>query len=294
MIALSCSNIVKSFDNTRALDGISIELEENRIYGLLGRNGAGKTTLLRTIGNELIQDSGSVKVFGEELFDNRKALENICLVKERVNYFKDYRLKDLFSDARIFYKNWDMEFAERLTDAFKIDINKPIIKMSKGMKSIAGIITGLASRAPVTAYDEPYLGLDAAARQRFYDILVNDFYENPRTIIFSTHLIDEMSKLFEKIIIIDEGRVIFTEDVEELREKAFYVSGKKETVDDYISGRNIIYSESMGGLKLAGVIQKGIADDKNKLAERGMDLSPIPLQKLFIHITEGNGRDLNE
>jgi ABC-2 type transport system ATP-binding protein len=101
-----------------------------------------------------------------------------------------------------------------------------------------------------------------------------------------------MSKLFEKIIIIDEGRVIFTEDVEELREKAFYVSGKKETVDDYISGRNIIYSESMGGLKLAGVIQKGIADDKNKLAERGMDLSPIPLQKLFIHITEGSGRDL--
>lgn len=217
MIALSCSNVFKSFDDITALNGINIELEQNKIYGLLGRNGAGKTTLLRTIGNELIQDSGSVKIYGEEVFDNRKALSNLCFVKEKVIYLKEYTLSSILKNAELFYKNWDNEFAERLVIEFKMDLNKPFRKMSNGMQSVVGIIIGLASRAPITAYDEPYLGLDAAARQKFYDVLINDYSENPRTIIFSTHLIDEMSKLFEKVIVINEGKVVLDEDSEIIR-----------------------------------------------------------------------------
>lgn len=288
MIALSCRDLVKSFDEVRALDGVNIEIEENKIYGLLGRNGAGKTTFLRIIGNELVQDSGSVRIYEEEVFDNRKALENLCFVKDKSIYLKDYTLKNIMENAKPFYKNWDEEFAWRLVKEFGMDINKPFRKMSKGMQSIAGIIVGLSSRAPVTAYDEPYLGLDAAARQKFYDILINDYYENPRTIIFSTHLIDEMSKLFEKIIVINKGRVILNEDVDAIRNKAFYISGKKDVVEEYVKGKKAVFSEEIGTLRRAAVISNEILKDKNEIETLGMELTPVPLQKLFIYITEGS------
>lgn len=294
MIALSCRNLVKSFDDIRVLNEINIEFQENKIYGLLGRNGAGKTTLLRTIGNELIQDSGNVKIYDEEVFDNKKALTNLCFVKEKVIYLKDYTLNSIMKNARLFYKNWDDEFALRLVKEFKMDINKPFRKMSKGMQSIANIIVGLASRASITAYDEPYLGLDAAARQKFYDILINDYYENPRTIIFSTHLIDEMSKLFEKIIIINEGKVILDDDVESIRNKAFYIAGKNTVVEKYLRDKKVVFSEEIGSLKRAAVIHNDILKDKNEIEHLGMELSPVPLQKLFIYITEGSGGGINE
>lgn len=294
MIALSCRNLVKSFDDIRALNNIDIEIEEKKIYGLLGRNGAGKTTLLRTIGNEIIQDSGSVKIYDEEVFDNKKALANLCFVKEKVIYLKDYTLYNILQNAKLFYKNWDDEFAEKLVKEFKMDMNKPFRKMSKGMQSIVGIIIGLSSRAPITAYDEPYLGLDAAARQKFYDILINDYYENPRTIIFSTHLIDEMSKLFENIIIINEGKVILDEDVDTVRNKAFYISGKKTTVEEYVKNKKVVFSEEIGSLKRAAVIQYDILKNKSEIEGLGMELTPVPLQKLFIYITEGIGGGINE
>lgn len=294
MIALSCRNLTKSFEDVRALNDVSIEIEENKIYGLLGRNGAGKTTLLRMIGNELIQDSGSIKIYDEEVFDNRKALDKLCFVKEKAAYLKDYTLNNIFENAKVFYKNWDVEFAAALAGEFKIDLNKPFRKMSKGMQSITNIIVGLASRAPITAYDEPYLGLDAAARQKFYDILINDYYENPRTIIFSTHLIDEMSKLFEKIIIINEGRVILDEEVEEIRNRAFYVSGKNTVVEEYLKNKKVVFSEEIGSLKKAAVVHRDILKDKSRIEGLGMELAPVPLQKLFIYITESSGGGINE
>jgi ABC-2 type transport system ATP-binding protein len=292
VIAISCKETVKKFENTKALNGINFEIEENKIYGLLGRNGAGKTTLLRTISNELILDSGEIRVFGEEVFNNKEALDKICLTKEKLIYRGEFRVKEILKNSSDFFKNWDDYFAYRLVREFKLDESKRYKNMSKGMQSIVGIIVGLASRAPVTMYDEPYLGLDAAARQKFYDILINDYYENPRTIIFSTHLIDEMSKLFEEIIIINMGRVILKENAESLRSRAYYVSGSKSSVDKYIGNKRVLYTNMLGNIKSAAILFEDERD--SQFVDEGIEFSPIPLQKLFIYLTEGDGGENHE
>jgi ABC-2 type transport system ATP-binding protein len=293
MIALNCKNVSKSFGKVSALKNVSLELEENRIYGLLGRNGAGKTTLLRTIGNELFADTGSITVYDSTVPEGKNTLGSICFVKDSTPYLKELKLRDILKIASESYKNWDIDFAKQLTAMFNMDTNKKYFNMSNGMKTTVGIIVGLASRAPLTIYDEPYLGLDAAARQKFYDILSSDFYENPRTVLFSTHLIDEMSRLFEKIIILDRGSVIFNEETEDLRGKAFYVSGKKELVDEFSKGKNILHEETIGSLKSTAVLFDSPLITDN-IQNSQLEFTAVPLQKLFIYLTENEGSELYE
>src|SRR5699024_6346474 len=135
-----------------------------------------------------------------------------------------------------FYKNWNAELAAELIDLYKLPLNARVKTLSKGMESALGVIVGLASRAKVTIFDEPYIGMDAAARQKFYDILLNVFEEEKRTIIFSTHLIDEASLLFQEIFIIKDGELILQEDAETIRQNAYVVTGEEAEVKAFIEG----------------------------------------------------------
>ena len=107
-------------------------------------------------------------------------------------------------------------------DDFNLPLKRRIKKLSRGMLSAVGIVIGLASRAPLTIFDEPYLGLDVVSRGLFYDRLMEDYLEHPRTVILSTHLIDEVSNLLEHVLVIDNGKLIIDEDAEDLRGKSVY------------------------------------------------------------------------
>ncbi len=215
-------------DGKTALTDIDFTLEENRIYGLLGRNGAGKTTLLHLLTAQLLPTSGSIEINGESPFENDSLQQQICFVKESQPFKKNFKIHELLRLASLFYPNWDHEFASRLLEDFELDPNKKMTSLSRGMESAVGIIIGLASRAPITVYDEPYLGLDAVARKIFYDRLLQDFIDHPRTIILSTHLIDEVSKLFEQVIIIHQGKIILNEEVDEILACANMLNGSTD------------------------------------------------------------------
>ena len=128
--------------------------------------------------------------------------------------------------AKSLFRNWDDDFAYSLIDDFNLPLKCKIIKLSRGMLSSVGIIIGLASRAPLTIFDEPYLGLDAVARGLFYERLMEDYSEHPRTVILSTHLIDEVSNLLEHILVIDRGEIIINQEAEDLRGMAYTVTGQ--------------------------------------------------------------------
>jgi ABC-2 type transport system ATP-binding protein len=157
--------------------------------------------------------------------------------------------------------------------------------LSRGMLSAAGVIVGLASRAPLTIFDEPYLGVDAVARSLFYNRLLEDYAEHPRTVILSTHLIDEVSRLLEQILVIDQGRLMLDEEAEALRGRAFAVVGPAAKVDTYTAGKELLDREPFGGLVSATVMGTGNASDR-KLAEAlGLELVPVSLQQLIVHLT---------
>jgi ABC-2 type transport system ATP-binding protein len=278
------SGLTKKYGKFAAVDDASFRIEENRIYGLLGRNGAGKTTIMSLLTAQAFASSGTIRVFGQSPVENAEVLGNICFIKESQTYPEDFRPRHVFASAPWFFPNWDQVFADRLIAEFRVPMNRRIKKLSRGQLSAVGVIVGLASRAPLTFFDEPYLGLDAVARQTFYDRLLEDFAEHPRTVILSTHLIDEVSNLLEHVIVIDDGRIIIDEESEELRGSATIVAGTKAAVDAFVVGREVLHREGLGGLSTATISH---LDEAGRVAARaaGLETSPVSLQQLIVRST---------
>ncbi len=286
-IIVEVNRLTKSYGDMTAVHDVSFNLEANKIYGLLGRNGAGKTTIMHILTAQLFATSGEMKVFGEAPYENHKVLSQMCFIKESQKYPTNFRIVDVMEIAASIYPNWDKEFAYSLIDEFRLPIKKRIKKLSRGMLSSVGIVVGLASRAPLTIFDEPYLGLDAVARALFYDRLIEDYAQNPRTIILSTHLIDEVSQLLEHILIIDNGQLILNEDAEVLRGKAHAVVGMNSAVEAFTAGKEVINRELLGGMSSVTVRGQMDAAERKYAAELGVEIAPVSLQQLIVHLTKG-------
>lgn len=285
LYAVECINVSKKFKDVEAIKSISFNIEKNKIYGFLGRNGAGKSTMLNLISTRILSNEGEIKVFEQEAYENEEILNKICFIKDRMTYMTNFKIKDIFKTASYFFENWDEEFKEELVQKFQLDVNKKYRGLSKGMESMVGIIIGLASRAPLTIFDEAYLGLDAAARQLFYDILLKDYTEKPRTIIFSTHLIDEVSNIFENIIILHKGEVLLQDNMDNVRDKSFSITGNKEKLEDIIKNKNILSKETFGNLEKAYLYENINEEEIKNIKIEGFDIKPISLQELFIQMT---------
>ena len=189
--------------------------------------------------------------------------------------------------SKSIFPNWDDNLSKLLVDDFNLPLKRRIKKLSRGMLSAVGIVIGLASRAPLTIFDEPYLGLDAVSRGLFYDRLMEDYSEHPRTVILSTHLIDEVSNLLEHVLVIDKGKLIIDEDAEELRGRAFTVTGQASKVEAFLVGKETIHREPFGGLLSATVIRSQDDSDQKQAVASGLEISPVSLQQLVVHLTNG-------
>lgn len=285
-VIVEVKDVTKTFGKDTAVSNVSFTFEENKIYGLLGRNGAGKTTIMHMLTGQQFESSGTIRVFGEAPYENNRVLEQVCFVKESQKYPDNYRVQDVLSMSELFFKHWDATYAASLVEDFRLPLKRRMKKLSRGMLSAVGIIVGLASRSPLTIFDEPYLGLDAVARSLFYNRLLEDYAEHPRTIVLSTHLIDEVSQLLEHVIVIDQGKILLNEDSEELRGRAFSVAGTAAQVEDFIVGRQVIHRDSFGGLLTATVM--AAADpraDRAKAEAVGLTVAVVSLQQLIVHLT---------
>lgn len=283
------SGLTKRYGSFAAVDRVDFALEEHRIYGLLGRNGAGKTTLMQLLTGQLFPNEGELEVFGRTPAEHADVLRRLCFIAESQRYPEDFTPKHVFTSAPWFFENWDAEFADRLIADFRLPVKRPIKKLSRGQLSAVGVIVGLASRAPLTFFDEPYLGLDAVARHIFYDRLIEDYAEHPRTIVLSTHLIDEVANLLEHVILIDQGRILLDRDAEEVRGQATTIAGARSVVEEFVQGRTIIGREGLGGLASVTIDGRLDREERVRAAELGLELAPVSLQQLIVHLT---GADL--
>ncbi|WP_083655997.1 ABC transporter ATP-binding protein [Paenibacillus sp. FSL H7-0326] len=285
-------NLTKSFGNdVTAINNISLNIEENKIYGLLGRNGAGKTTLMHILTAQIFPTSGEIRVFGEEPYENAKVLNQMCFIKESQKYPDSFRIRDVIAIASYQFPSWDAKLADTLLTEFNLPLKRHVKKLSRGMLSAVGIVVGLASRAPLTIFDEPYLGLDATARQMFYDRLIQDYMEHPRTIILSTHLIDEISAMLEHVIVIDSGRILLSEEAEKLRGAAYTISGKKQDVEAFIHNKKVLRSETLGSILQVTVRSEGISDFRKQAESKHLDVAPVSLQQLIVHLTNNRNKE---
>lgn len=280
MKGIEVKNITKNYDDVCALNNVSLLFEENKIYGLLGRNGAGKSTLLNIITGRVFADEGVVLIDGEPAKENDRALSKVYLMSEHTLYPEKMKIRELFRWTKSFYPKFDEVYAKNLAERFELNINKPVRSLSTGYTSIFKLIIALSVNTPYIILDEPVLGLDANHRDMFYRILIEKYSESPCTIIISTHLIEEVSHVVEDIVIIKKGNIIRNESRDQLLSQGYTVSGSQKLIDRYISDKNVIATDAIGGLKTAYIL-----GDAPKELPEGIELSKLDLQKLFIQLT---------
>mgnify|MGYP001490993348 CR=1 FL=1 len=290
--AVEVIGLTKTYSDVTAVDNVSFKLEADKIYGLLGSNGAGKTTIMHMLTAQQFETSGTLRVFGEHPYENNHVLPQVCFIKESQKYPDNYNVRDVLAIAAELYPNWDQSFAMSLVEAFQLPLKRNMKKLSRGMLSSVGILIGLASRAPLTIFDEPYLGLDAEKRQLFYDRLLEDYAEHPRTILLSTHLIDEVGTMLEHVLLIHRGRLLLDEETDSLRGRAFSVSGPAAVVDRFTAGRTIIDRQQLGGLVTASILNDaGAASGQSEAESLGLTVAPVSLQQLTVYYTRLHNRD---
>jgi ABC-2 type transport system ATP-binding protein len=265
-----------------ALEDVSLAVGPGTVTGLLGRNGAGKTTLMRIVTGLEFPTSGAIRVFGEAPAENEPVLRRMVFVREDQAY-PDLRVCHVLRAASWFYPNWSEDLAQRLLADFDLPLQRRIRKLSRGMRSAVGIVIGLAARAELTLFDEPYAGLDPVARQLFYDRLLAEIAEHPRTVLLSTHLIDEVADLLEHVVMLDRGRVVLDAPADDVRGTAMTVSGAATAVEEFVAGRPVWHRQRLGAR--ASVTVAGPLDLAMQARARALHLSlePLSLQQLLVH-----------
>lgn len=286
-LTITSTDLGVGYGRTSVLEGVNLDLGADQIHGLLGRNGTGKTTLLSTIASLRRPSHGTLRIDGEDPFENERLMEGICLIRESGDVLVDESLKnnlDFFEDAR---PTFDRAWAKELLADFGLQPKQKPKALSRGQQSAVGVALGLAARAPVTMFDEVHLGMDAPARQLFYDTLLADFVEHPRTIILSSHLISEIEHLLETVTVLHGGTVLLSDEVDDLRARGATITGPAAVVDELAAThRQVLASRDLGPTRqvtLFGDLDEG-ALEQARLA--GLEIGPVPLQDLFIHLTD--------
>lgn len=282
---IQANNLTKKYEDIFAIKNINVEFEENKIYGLIGRNGSGKTTLLKLLTDQLLPSKGTINKKSNNVFLARESLGSSYEASSVL------KVKEYFRLAKILIPTWDQKYCDNLIRRFELNTRLYYNKLSKGMKTMVGIITGLASKATVTFFDEPYVGLDPVAREILLEELNKEFIESKRTFIISTHLIYEFENLFEKVIILDKGEILIDKDIDEIHEEFNIIQGYEKNIEEFFYDFKIIKKEKIGAI--LSIVTRGVIDNKklSKMKEKDIKVSKASLQDIFVNMTKGGNNN---
>lgn len=285
MNTIELKNIEKRFGANYTLKNINLKFEDKKIYGLLGRNGAGKSTILNIINHRIFPNSGQIFINEKNTADQPEQLRNIYYATETNIYPKLMKVKNIFSISETFYPNFDMHYALELASQFELNINKSFMNLSTGYKTICKNIVALASNCQILIFDEPVSGLDAYHRDLFYKEVLNCYNKKPKTMILSTHLIDEISNILEHVIIVNNGEIIENISSTLLQEKYYTITGELKKINEYIIDKEVISESEMSVYKTVTLKGLPTPQDVDLQEELNLNLCKTNLQELFIHLT---------
>ncbi|MBK3495924.1 ABC transporter ATP-binding protein [Viridibacillus sp. YIM B01967] len=286
MTVIQCENLEKKFRKKKALQNITFQIEGEKITGLIGRNGTGKTTLLRILAGMTKQTSGTVTILDKTPFNNLFVSANSILINDQMQFPGSFKLQDILNFAPDFYEKWDAELATRLLQYFRLSPQSYHSDLSKGMKNTFNFIFGLATRCTVTMFDEPINGMDEAVRKDVYRALLKDYLAYPRTIIISSHFLDEMEHLLEDILLLDEGKVALHKSLDELREHAIGLQGPADVVKKWATGFEILHEKQLAGNQLYTVLKaQDCTFNEKQLLQEGISFIPVSAGDLCLYLT---------
>lgn len=297
---IEIKGLTKKFDNKFiALDNADLTIPTGTAFGLLGSNGAGKSTILRLISGIYKQEEGTIKVDGEDVFDNVSVKERVFFIDDETVQFSKYTLKSLKDFYKGYYPNFSEELFEKLRAQVNLPMDKRIDRFSKGMKRQAIVIVGLACKTDYLLLDEAFDGLDPTMRIIVKNMLVDAMLDRNLTAIISSHNLKEINEVCDTVALLHKGKILFNRDLDSVKgnihkvQAAFAVdyNGKED-----FEGLNVLHYERTGSV--CYLIIKGSEEEirENLKVKKPLvlDIVPLSLEEIFIYEMEGLGYDSSE
>ena len=292
---IELTGVTKTFDDFTALDNIDLKIEKGTAFGLLGSNGAGKSTILRLLTSIYSADSGSVKIDGEEVYDNVALKERIFFINDETVQYGGMTLTELKNYYKGFYPNFSEEDFEKLNGIIKLPTDKKIDKFSKGMKRQAIVITALACRTDYLLLDEAFDGLDPTMRIIVKRMLVDAMLDRKLTTVISSHNLKEINEVCDTAALLHQGKIVFCRDLDSLKGNIHKIQAAFPRIygkDDFMD-LDILHFERNQSIYY--IIVKGdeeyVREKINAKDPVVFDMIPLTLEEIFIYEMEGMGYD---
>ncbi|MFD2923362.1 ABC transporter ATP-binding protein [Halobacillus naozhouensis] len=290
---IEVKNITKSFAKEMVVNNVSFGVKQGSIYGLLGSNGAGKTTLMRLISGILKQNSGTIRMFDEDVFENLHVKNRLVFIPDSLYFFPQYNVKQLAKYYKEMYPDWSEERYEQLKKMFNLDENKKVHQFSKGMQRQVVFWLSMSAMPDILILDEPFDGLDAVMRKKIKNLIIQDVAERAMTVLISSHNLREVEDICDYIGILHKGEVLLQRDLDDLKTDIhkIQVSFKDFDMAPLKRRLNILYHEKRGSVHL--LIVKGKEEEVSHTVEKYSpvlyDRLPLTLEEIFIYELGGAG-----
>lgn len=294
-IVVRIKNLTKTFGKTLALNKVSLDVFKGRVLGLIGENGAGKTTLINHILGAYTPQQGSVSVFGLDPTKHPKeVLSRIGYLSETRDMPRWMRIEQFLKYMSAFYPSWDMDYANQLLKQFELDPKRRIKDLSRGELARTGLLVAVAHRPDLLLLDEPSSGLDPVARMDILSVIVRSVADEGRTVLFSSHLLDEVERVADDVCMISKGRVILNDTLEGIWNR-FHILEVHKSGDslDFCGIEGILRVSKLGhGYQVlyGGTLEEG----KERIHKKGGEIVSIQqpsLEEIFVACVKHKGEE---
>jgi len=278
--------LTRRFDKKRALDQVTLSVPRGVVYGLVGANGAGKTTLIRHVLGLLKAQTGTVRVFGRDpVAEPVQVLSRIGYLSEQGDLPGWMRIDELLRYMQAFYPAWDAKYAEELREQFALDPAARVKNLSKGQKARAGLLTALAYRPELLLLDEPSSGLDPIVRRDILGAIIRTIADEGRTVLFSSHLLDEVERVSDCVAMLREGRVVFSGELDDIKQSHHRLTLRLDEPRDQPPAIDGVLSWERRGCEWVA-LARGRSDEllyaASSMGAEVIDLRPLSLDEIFL------------
>ncbi|NMA93415.1 MAG: ABC transporter ATP-binding protein [Clostridiales bacterium] len=278
----------KKFDDFEALIDLNLNVQTGSIYGLVGVNGSGKTTLIRHLTGVLRQDSGSIKMDGEDIYDNENIKRRVGYIPDELYFFNSYNIYAMSRFYKNLYPGWSDERYSKMLADFSFKNTDRLAKLSKGMQKQAQFILTMSCMPDFLILDEPIDGLDPVVRKKVWRYVVDDVAERSMTVLVSSHNLREMEGICDSIGILSAGSMKLERELDELKSDIHKVQvafHSREDAERAFASLNVLSREGSGSVEHL-IVRGGRQEIENHVFAQDpiiFDILPLSLEEVFIY-----------
>lgn len=293
MDMICAKNVVKSFDGRYALNGLDLHVKKGSVYGLVGPNGAGKTTFIKALMGIYKPDSGEITLNGNPIYESELVKRKIVYVCDDLFFYPTYTIAQTAKMYADIYPSWSPELFGKLHEIYKIDLNRKVIRLSKGMQKQVAFWLGLSAQPDVMVLDEPIDGLDPVMRRNTWKLILGEVAQRDMTVLISSHNLRELEDVCDHVGIVHGGKIVIEKSLDDVKGNIHKIQlafskekdPENKNIDAVCEKLDVLHKSCVGSV--ASLIVRGDVENiENEIAPFSpavFDMIPLTLEEVFIY-----------